>query len=280
MRVAVPASLVSDTPHLREKTAKLGSIARTCAIFSVSEIILYPDDPRRNQGQEIDFCKRILDFIETPQYLRKRMFGLDPALKFTGILPPLQSSAHNVTSDLGKCRVGEIRDGVIVGARKSKLEVDVGLGRVLISSGTFPVGLKVTVRITSLGKPLNGDIVNDSEKPTGWGYRVKTSELGLAALVDESHADLKIGTSRYGTPIAELWTKIGHSLSTVSSVIVAFGSPKNGLVDILKAEGITSKEVFNYFINTVPGQSVTTVRTEEAMLISLSLLNLARHLLS
>ena len=277
LRVAVPASLVSDTPHLREKTAKLGSIARTCAIFGVSEIVLYPDDPRHDQKQEFDLCKLILGFIETPQYLRKRMFGLHPDLKFTGILPPLQAPPHNVSSDLGKCRVGDIRDGVIVGSRKSELELDVGLGRILKSSGTFPVGSRVTLRITSLGRFLAGDIVPDSEKPVNWGYRVRTSALGLAELISNSHADLKIGTSRYGTSIAQIWPSIAHSLITASSVVVAFGSPKNGLQDILKAEGTTAKDVFNYFINTVPVQNVTTVRTEEAILISLSLLNLARH---
>jgi predicted SPOUT superfamily RNA methylase MTH1 len=277
LRVAVPASLVSDTPHLREKTAKLGAIARTCAIFGVSEIILYPDDPQRNQRQELDFCQRILDFVETPQYLRKRLFGLHPSLKFTGILPPLQSSNHNVTSDIGKCNIGDLRDGVVVGERKSELEVDVGLGRTLNCSGTLPVGSRATVRITNLGKTLIGEIVPESEKPNNWGYRVKGSRLGLGRLVKESQVDLRIGTSRYGASIIDLWTSLAHSLSTASSVIVAFGSPKRGLLDILKDEGTTPKDVFDYFINTVPGQNVNTLRTEEAMLTSLSLLNFARH---
>ena len=45
--VAIPASLISDTPHLREKTAKLGVLARACSIFGVNEIVIYLDDERR-----------------------------------------------------------------------------------------------------------------------------------------------------------------------------------------------------------------------------------------
>ncbi|MGA8855782.1 MAG: putative RNA uridine N3 methyltransferase, partial [Candidatus Bathyarchaeia archaeon] len=88
--VAIPASLVADTPHLREKTAKLGTIARACAIFGTHEIILYSDGAQQERGEDMQLCEQILGFIETPQYLRKRLFGLSPSLKYAGILPPLQ----------------------------------------------------------------------------------------------------------------------------------------------------------------------------------------------
>ena len=39
--IAIPSSLVSDTPHLREKTAKIGLIGRSAAIFRVEEIVVY-----------------------------------------------------------------------------------------------------------------------------------------------------------------------------------------------------------------------------------------------
>ena len=47
--IAIPASTISDTPHLREKTAKIGLIGRAAAIFRVDEIIVYPDIPKINQ---------------------------------------------------------------------------------------------------------------------------------------------------------------------------------------------------------------------------------------
>ncbi len=43
LTVAIPASVISDIPHLREKTAKVGLIGRAAAIFRVREIIVFPD---------------------------------------------------------------------------------------------------------------------------------------------------------------------------------------------------------------------------------------------
>ena len=48
-----------------------------------------------------------------------------------------------------------------------------------------------------------------------------------------------------------------------------------GLREILKHENLDPKDVFDFFVNTVPDQHTATVRTEEAILISLGILNLA-----
>jgi hypothetical protein len=62
----------------------------------------------------------------------------------------------------------------------------------------------------------------------------------------------------------------------VKSVLIAFGSPKLGLKEILGQDGIDPDTVFDFFINTVPEQNVATVRTEEAVLVTLGLLNMMR----
>ncbi|MEM0313394.1 MAG: RNA methyltransferase, partial [Candidatus Bathyarchaeia archaeon] len=70
--IAIPASVVSDTPHLREKTSKVGLIGRAAAIFGVDEIIIYRDDPEANQGRDINLIAALLSYMETPQYLKKK----------------------------------------------------------------------------------------------------------------------------------------------------------------------------------------------------------------
>ena len=91
LAIAIPASVISDTPHLREKTSKIGLIGRAAAIFRVDEIIVYPDNSRKGkQRREADLTALLLAYLETPQYLRKRLFKLDPQLQFAGILPPLR----------------------------------------------------------------------------------------------------------------------------------------------------------------------------------------------
>jgi predicted SPOUT superfamily RNA methylase MTH1 len=283
LSVAIPASLVSDTPHLREKTGKLGSVARACSIFAVSEIILYADDAHRDQEGDFEFCMEILRFIETPQYLRKRIFRLTPNLRFTGILPPLQTPAHEVPRAIQESRVEEVRDGVVIARREGRLLVDVGLEKALECVGDFPVGRRVTVRVTKLAKNPLGEIVDDSKAsisqvekgPVYWGYKVAKADSSLGRFVEKEKFDLAIGTSRYGSPIADLWSRLATSLKSAQRILVAFGSPKMGLRDILKQENITPEDVFDYFVNSVPNQNVSTVRTEEAILISLGIFNLA-----
>ena len=49
LTIAIPASIATNTPHLREKTAKIGLIGRAASIFRVDKIIIFPDKPKINQ---------------------------------------------------------------------------------------------------------------------------------------------------------------------------------------------------------------------------------------
>ena len=283
--VAIPASLVADTPHLREKTGKLGTIARACAIFGTHEIILYPDGAQRERAEDMQLCEQILGFIETPQYLRRKLFGLSPSLKYAGILPPLQIPPHDVPRSIRDCKEGDVREGVVVARNGGSLDVDVGLERTLECRGALQVGTRITVRLTNVGRNLIGEITDPTKisisqpdiQPIYWGYRVyKTESLGKV-LKDQSWG-LKVGTSRYGVPVQEVLPSLSKALKTSHSVLVAFGSPRMGLREILKHENLDPKDVFDFFVNTVPDQQTVTVRTEEAVLVSLGILNLAGNL--
>ena len=162
--VAIPASLVADTPHLREKTAKLGTIARACAIFGTHEIILYPDGAQQERGEDMQLCEQILGFIETPQYLRKRLFGLSPSLKYAGILPPLQIPPHDVPRSIRDCKEGDVREGVVVARHGGSLDVDVGLERTLECSAALQVGTRITVQLTNVGRNLVGEIIDPTKR--------------------------------------------------------------------------------------------------------------------
>ncbi len=276
LSLAIPGSLVSDTPHLREKTGKLGSVARACSIFGVTEIVFYQDDARRDQKSDLELCTEILRFVETPQYLRKRMFRLTPNLRFAGILPPLQTPPHDVPHSIREVKVGDVRDGVVVERSRGNVLVDVGVEEAFECHGDFPVGKRVTVRLTSFGENRIAEIVEDlTKEPSYWGYRVVKADSGLGEFVDKGNFDLVIGTSRYGAPIGDLWRGLVDSLKGARQVLIAFGSPRMGLRDILGQEKMAPEDVFDYFVNTVPNQNVSTVRTEEAILISLGVFKLA-----
>jgi hypothetical protein len=131
----------------------------------------------------------------------------------------------------------------------------------------------VTLQFIELRKELRGEIVEASKISIYWGYRVTRSKFPLASTIERERFELKVGTSRYGTPVEEVWSEISKSLNSVESVLVTFGSPIMGLPEILSQEGRNPNGLFHFFVNTVSGQQVATVRTEEALFITLGILN-------
>ena len=71
LSVAIPDTVLEEKASRREKTAKLGVIARACAIYGVDVIEIFRDSKGRGEGEWI---KKILEYVETPQYLRKRLY--------------------------------------------------------------------------------------------------------------------------------------------------------------------------------------------------------------
>jgi len=277
MFVALPASIIADTPHLREKTAKLGSVARSCSIFGVDQIILYGDDPDHNQKQDFDTCVDILRFLETPQYLRRRLFSIGPGLRFVGILPPLQIPSHNVPRKARDCALGDLREGVVTARNGDILNVDVGLESLVECHGASPVGTRVTVKLTSI-KEVAGELVDRTKISIYWGYQVRAQKTSLGTMLEKESYDLRIGTSRYGHQLKDVWSKVIDLVRDEGSVLIAFGSPKAGLSDILQREGKKPEDVFDVYLNMVPNQETLTVRTEEAVAFSLSTINVMRSM--
>jgi hypothetical protein len=268
---------VADTPHLREKTAKLGSVARSCSIFGVGQIIIYGDEPGRDQEEDFNTCADILRFLETPQYLRRRLFSIGPDLRFVGILPPLQIPSHNVPRKARDCAPGDLREGVVVARSGGTLKLDVGLESLVECHGALPVRTRATVKLTSI-KQLAGELVDPTKISIYWGYQVKAQKTSLGAILEKESYDLRIGTSRYGHQLKDVWSKIMGLVQDEGSVLIAFGSPQAGLRDILQREGKKPEDVFDVYVNMVPNQETLTVRTEEAVAFSLSTINVMRSM--
>ncbi|MEM3737685.1 MAG: putative RNA uridine N3 methyltransferase, partial [Candidatus Bathyarchaeia archaeon] len=153
--VAVPASLVADVPHLREKTAKIGMVGRAAAIFRVERIVVYRD-LKGDQSREARLVETVLNYMATPQYLRRRLFGLMPELRYVGVLPPLRTPNHPLAKHSGELRVGEVREGVVVGVEGGRSLVEVGVERPVVVAGLLPVGGRVNVRVVGVGGRLEG----------------------------------------------------------------------------------------------------------------------------
>jgi len=274
--IAIPASVVSDTPHLREKTSKIGLIGRAAAIFGVEEIIIYKDELRLNQKVEMDLVATLLSYMETPQYLRKKLFKLKPELRYAGILPPLRTPHHPLGKSATDLKVGEYREGVTISKSEKGILIDIGVDKLaLIPEAKLPLGKRVTVKIIDLDRHVVVCLANRSEIPYYWGYTVTTWENSIGELVKHRHFDMKIATSKYGSPFPEVKDKIAEKWKSAEKILIAFGAPTKGLYEIVQQEGLKLDQIFDFVVNAVPGQWTETVRTEEALIASLAVFNCA-----
>ncbi|MEM3730695.1 MAG: RNA methyltransferase [Candidatus Bathyarchaeia archaeon] len=273
--IAIPASVVSDTPHLREKTAKIGLIGRATAIFRVDEIIVYRDEPNIDQTADINLIKTLLAYMETPQYLRKRLFGLKPELRYVGILPPLRTPHHPLERRVKDLMVGEYREGFTLAKTREGMLVDVGVERpALLRDKSVRVGERVTVKIINVDKNVEAELANRSQIKDYWGYTVRTENCSFYRIARDKKFDLTIATSKHGTPFSQVAAKIAESWRKAKNILVLFGAPTQGLFEMAKREGLNLQDVVDFVVNTIPMQGTETVRTEEAIFATLAIFNL------
>ncbi|NWR79257.1 CI114 methyltransferase, partial [Centropus unirufus] len=270
LSVALPGSILNNAQSLELRTYLAGQIARACAIFCVDEIVVFDE-----QGEDVKSVEgvfegigkrgkacvqlaRILQYLECPQYLRKSFFPKHEDLQFAGLLNPLDSPHHmRVDED------AQYREGV-------EVQIDKQL----------KPGLRVTVRLEEPQKPeakvRKGTVVSSHHPRTAsglyWGYSVRLASC-LSAVFSEcpfkEGYDLSIGTSEQGSSVDQA------TLPSFRHALVVFGGLEGleAALDVDQNLEVTEPSVlFDFYLNTCPSQGSRTIRTEEALLISLSAL--------
>uniref|UniRef100_A0A8C4TCI8 28S rRNA (uridine-N(3))-methyltransferase n=1 Tax=Erpetoichthys calabaricus TaxID=27687 RepID=A0A8C4TCI8_ERPCA len=253
--VALPGSVLDNAQSPELRTYLAGQIARACVVFCVDEVVVFGEQGEEAKTVEGEFrgigkkgqacvqLARILQYLECPQYLRKSFFPKHQDLQFAGLLNPLDSPHHmRIDED------AEFREGVVL-QRPSKSGkgsyVNCGMHKEVQIDRQLQAGLRVTVQ---MNKTHNSGMVL-AECPYKEGY------------------DLTIGTSERGSSVDDV------CLSPFRHLLVVFGG-LNGLeasVDADEKLDITDPRVlFDLYLNTCPGQGSRTIRTEEAILVSLS----------
>jgi methyltransferase len=259
--VSIPDTVLEDKESLREKTAKLGLIARACAIYGVDVIEVFRDPRGRGEGKII---REVLEYLETPQYLRKRLYPIDETLKFAGVLPPLRIPSHKPRVPVERIGPGEVREGVV----NDDGSVDVGLDVSPRLGGDAQPGTRVTVRISSM-KPPRADVIAKDSLREYWGYMVETNQLD--DVLADSRFRAKIATSRFGMPLPKALGRLRTLMEGGNSVKLMFGSPSRGLFDMV---GRDLDHRVDLVLNLFPAQQVETVRTEEAIFAGLGVVSL------
>ncbi|ORZ36980.1 putative RNA methyltransferase, partial [Catenaria anguillulae PL171] len=305
--MAIPGSIIDNCQSLELKTYVAGQIARAAAIYNIDEIIVYNESPTPMKPDPLKdpnvFLARLLLYQECPQYLRKEFFPVHPSLRFAGLLNPLDAPHH--------VRVDEkslYRDGVVL-AKKPPGGAAAAAGGCLVNCGlrkdvylagkVLQPGVRVTVRMRldetgPSGLPIADPVSRSTPREADgvyWGYTVRLAE-GLHNVFAQgpggNEYDLKIGTSERGVTLTHAVGEArrrsereGGSENVFPTkfkrALIVFGGVKGveAAIDADEQLHVAAEDahtLFDHWINTCPGQGSRTIRTEEAVLVSLAVL--------
>ncbi|KAL4216558.1 putative methyltransferase C9orf114 [Mactra antiquata] len=289
--IALPGSILDNAQSPELRTYLAGQIARAATVFNIDEIIVFDESGATDKTTEGDYngigkhghgnlqLARILQYLECPQYLRKSFFPQHKDLKYAGILNPLDSPHHMRASEKSL-----YREGVVVKKHTKEGKgsyVDVGITKEIQIDKHLLPGVRVTVKMdleTLDIKKTKGKVVPPSEPTTHtgvyWGYTVRLAS-SLGAVFTECPYkelyDVTIGTSERGDSVDDFVLEN----KDFKHVLIVFGGV-NGLETSLEADEKLDVDdpslLFQHYLNTCPGQGSRTIRTEEAILITMSAL--------
>ncbi|KAM9324322.1 uncharacterized protein PAF06_000347 [Gastrophryne carolinensis] len=287
LSVALPGSIMDNAQSPELRTYLAGQIARACGIFCVDEIVIFDETGEGSKSVEGQFegvgkkgqacvqLARILQYLECPQYLRKSFFPKHPDLQFAGLLNPLDSPHHMRIDEESDYREGVVLDRPSKPGKGSF--VNCGMRKEVQIDKQLQAGLRVTVQLLE-DNPENrvrkGIVVSPQHPRTEcgiyWGYRVRLAS-SLSAVFTEcpfkDGYDLTIGTSERGSNVEAV------ILPTFRHAMVVFGGLQGLEASVDSDQNLDIEDpsvLFNHYLNTCPGQGSRTIRTEEAILISLA----------
>lgn len=176
-------------------------------------------------------------------------------------------------------------EGVVSGKPPKQTKgsyVNIGLLNECLVDKILTPGLRVTVKLEPnqdlRGRKIRGSIVSPSlpraETGVYWGYSVRLAKSLSEIFTKSPYADgydLTIGTSDKGENVH----KVERESMKFDHALIVFGGLQ-GLEAALESDDKLTVDdpslLFDQYINTVPSQGSRTIRTEEAILISLAVM--------
>jgi methyltransferase len=215
------------------------------------------------------------------RYLRTQLFPMHPDLRYAALLKSMDLPHHLSIDDHLP-----YREGIALPPSAIKVQgtlVDVGLGTVHLPTEQIEPYTRVTIDMSAVPKApsarehiTNAKLAKSTDPTTKmgyyWGYATRQAS-SLSAVITESPFakgyDVVIGTSERGEPVEQ----IRSSLPPFAHLLVVFGgqagieAAASNDPELKKVGGIG--ELFDWWVNAVPGQGSRTIRTEEAIWIVL-----------
>ncbi len=271
--VAIPDSTLEDCADLRSKTEKIFRLARSFALFRVFRCIIYhsPFYPLKKAEKDRKILINLFNYLETPQYLRKRLFPLSSELKHAGSLRPLAMKHHHINRTP---KNGEIREGCLFLSADNVPLLDLGLNNLVRPSKVPNISLRnrivrVACRIHIRDNKPQADILETFPYSSNLiqTYEIKETKASLGKMITGMKDTHIVATSRHCQPY---WHFPSLQIpKNVKKILFIFGSPQYGLEELLKSENLKIKDVANVCLNVFPSAATRSIRMEEALMISL-----------
>jgi len=262
MEVLIPSTFAAEERDSKLKTLKVGRLARAVAIFGVEQVTIYKDkDPKLDERRNAEIIRKLLNYMECPPYLRRDLIPLDDDLRYANVLPALKIPSHGYPQEKEQ---EKFREALVKEKRGSKAILDAGLDEQVTTHG-FKTGNRVTIELKANN---TAEKANRDEIPGFWTYSVEEKDQSLGQLLKNKQGPV-VGTSRYGDSLE----RVREDLKALDDYVLVFGSAWRGLYDLIERDDNLTENDFDLMVNTIPGQNVSTVRTDEALLISLGILN-------
>ena len=185
------------------------------------------------------FLAHILSYLETPPYLRTKLFGLHPDFQYAGALPSLDMPHHQRVDEWCRYREGITLESAQRGEDNNDLRTDQSKKRkkmghdapgskpnTLVNVGfpdpvslptSIPANTRVTVEFTDELAPGSQEAPSkvipvapsEPREKAGyyWGYNVRPASSLSTVLTEcpfDGGYDLTVGTSERGVPISTL----------------------------------------------------------------------------
>lgn len=269
LSIAIPSSILSVQHHLREKTFVAGIVARAAAIFRIDTIAIYKDPDSRSEDMKI--LELVLRYMREPPYLRKQTIPLTKELRYAGILPPLATPNHPLITN--KLTKGSIREALII-TKNNKLYADIGLKELCRLTCNKRKG-KTYIAITELD-PLTCKCIDEDAVPNYMCYKIETYD-SLTQIINE-YRDRKwhiVISTKKGETISKIRNELKKVIKRSPGLVIIFGSPRYDPDEILTLEGSRPENMLSNCLelNSAPIQGVRSIRTYEALFITLALIN-------
>ncbi|OHE99494.1 hypothetical protein CORC01_05294 [Colletotrichum orchidophilum] len=287
--IAIPSSVLADALTAERRNSVAGRIARALAVFSVDEIVIFDDSPTESRPKSVDtkaytgdidpchFLEHLLGYLEVPPFMRKMLFPLHPNLRLASQLPSLEMPHHPNPAEWLPYREGVAGKGTPRGTM-----IDIGLKDQVLIEDEVPPNTRVTLYHPDQRSQKAEACDPSAPREEGgfyWGYQVRRANSLTALFTEckyEGGYDVSIGTSERGRTLSQAFPSAAPL--EFKHLLIAFGGPRGieyAALNDKELEGMDmgpskAKELFDHWVNILPGQGSRNIRTDEALWVALT----------